>query len=202
MTMAIAQNVTMAGLAALDRAIGKAGAGERVCYAGIGARATPPDVQRLMMRLGLILGRAGLMLRSGGAEGADSAFAAGTSNSQTEIFLPWRGFRSLRGIVVPEGSPAHARATAIAQAHHPAWERLSRGAAAMMVRNSFQILGPDCQTPSAVVIAWTEAGAVTGGTGQALRVAATHHIPVLNLGRAGAVEAVEAWLTALPGHRR
>ena len=62
-------------------------------YAGIGARKTPGGVLVLMREVGAILARDGWMLRSGGAEGADSAFEAGAKSAggAREIFLPWAG---------------------------------------------------------------------------------------------------------------
>ena len=46
-------------------------------YAGIGARATPAAVLADMETIAAWLARTGWILSSGGADGADSAFAAG-----------------------------------------------------------------------------------------------------------------------------
>jgi len=46
-------------------------------YSGIGSRTTPLEVQALCTRIAAQLEKAGYVLRSGGAEGADKAFAAG-----------------------------------------------------------------------------------------------------------------------------
>ena len=46
-------------------------------YAGIGSRETPEDVCGRMTKLASILERKGYTLRSGGAVGADTAFAGG-----------------------------------------------------------------------------------------------------------------------------
>ncbi len=65
-------------------------------YAGIGARATPPEVLSLMTRAAFALLKRGYVLRSGHAIGADSAFARGAGEA-AEIFLPvpgWRGSAS------------------------------------------------------------------------------------------------------------
>jgi hypothetical protein len=43
------------------------------------------------------------------------------------------------------------------------------------------VLGADLASPSRFVIAWTEDGEAVGGTGQAIRIARAHDIPVLNL---------------------
>jgi hypothetical protein len=48
----------------------------RITYAGIGARHTPPDVLALMHRIAGALAQRCWVLRTGGAPGADQAFAA------------------------------------------------------------------------------------------------------------------------------
>ena len=61
-------------------------------YAGIGARATPAAVLADMTVMSAWLARTGWHLASGGADGADSAFATGTPTGQRTIWLPWRGY--------------------------------------------------------------------------------------------------------------
>ena len=65
-------------------------------YAGIGARATPPEILSLMTRAAFALTKRGYVLRSGHAIGADSAFERGAGEA-AEIYLPapgWRGSAS------------------------------------------------------------------------------------------------------------
>ena len=66
-------------------------------YAGIGARATPSSVCADMTVIARWLARTrvpatGWHLHSGGAKGADSAFAEGAPAGQRTIFLPWPGY--------------------------------------------------------------------------------------------------------------
>ena len=66
-------------------------------YAGIGARATPPEVLRLMTQLAGRMEQDGWRLRSGGARGADAAFETGVQNpSMRAIYLPGRSFNGRR----------------------------------------------------------------------------------------------------------
>lgn len=65
-------------------------------YAGIGSRRTPPEVLGRMRRVAERLDARGYTLRSGGADGADSAFADGATDK--EIFLPWRGFNGVESV--------------------------------------------------------------------------------------------------------
>jgi hypothetical protein len=74
-------------------------------YTGIGSRKTPENILKLMQAIGKRLGSLGIRLRSGGAEGADSAFEGGARRAFKEkhgleplIFLPYPGFCGKPGI--------------------------------------------------------------------------------------------------------
>jgi len=127
-----------------------------------------------MTTLARDLSARGFTLRSGGALGADSAFAAGSSRSQ--IFVPWPGYNGL-----PLIFPVLPAAYDLAARYHPNWAACSRGARALHARNMHIMLGPSLDSPVSIVVCWTPGGAVTGGTGQALRVALDRGIPILNM---------------------
>ena len=146
-------------------------------YAGIGSRETPSTILALMTRIAHRLRLRGYILRSGGADGADSAFEAGAGTAK-EIYLPWRGFNGNRS---PLHSPSPAAMQMAAQ-FHPAWERCSPGARKLHARNCYQMLGTDLRTPVDFVVCWTPGATGSGGTGQALRIARAHDIPVFDLG--------------------
>lgn len=57
-------------------------------YAGIGAREITPELREEFISIGQTLAERGLILRSGGAEGADKAFEDGCriANGKKEIF--------------------------------------------------------------------------------------------------------------------
>ena len=139
----------------------------------------------------------GFILRSGGAGGADTAFAQG-ADGQAEIYLPWPGFK---GNPSPRAHPTRA-AFELAGRFHPAWAHLSEHARLLMARNSHQVLGDALNDPSAFVLCWTPDGAEThaersrrtGGTGQAISIAHAHDIPVFNLARPDALDRLAAWL--------
>ena len=167
-----------------------AAAGELVAgltYAGIGSRRTPQEVLALMTELAGVLASRGWVLRSGHAPGADQAFEAG-AGAHAEIFLPWASFESAVPILADftSKSPADA-AMSVASQFHPGWEHLGRSARLFHARNCHQVLGRDLRSPVRFVVCWTPDGSLdgsgrdTGGTGQALRVAAHHRIPVFNL---------------------
>lgn len=148
-------------------------------YAGIGSRETPEPILDYMRRAARRLGDLGWVLRSGGAGGADSAFESGLRESHPrEIWLPWPGFSGRSGSLLP--SP---EAFTLAATFHPAWDKLSRGGTALHARNCHQILGGSLDQPVRMVLCWTKEGKGSGGTGQALRIAKHHSIPIFDLGK-------------------
>lgn len=146
-------------------------------YAGIGSRQTPAPILALMTRAAAALGALGWTLRSGGANGADTAFAQGADTS--EIYLPWAGFNGVRdGIVCGDNEICRL----IAEKHHPNWAACSHGARALHTRNVAQVLGLPGADESRFVLCWTIGGTGAGGTGQAIRIARAHNIEIFDLG--------------------
>lgn len=70
-----------------------------------------------------------------------------------------------------------------ASLYHPAWAKLDEGSRSLHARNSLIMLGRDLLAKVDCVVCWTPGGRVQGGTGQALRIAASpeHRTPVFNL---------------------
>jgi hypothetical protein len=157
-------------------------AAEPKVYAGIGSRETPATVLSVLEALAAVLARAGFVLRSGGASGADAAFEAGSDRAGglKEIYLPWKGFNGSQSerYVVPK------EALALAEEFHP----LGRGLRAkqavhkFMARNCQQVLGQTLDSPVGFVVCWTAGGQLVGGSAQVLRIAREQGIRVANLG--------------------
>lgn len=153
-------------------------------YAGIGSRKTPSEALDLMRRIAVSLRQRGWLLRSGGADGADTAFEQGAGIAK-EVYLPWKGFNNNPS---PLFNPS-AEAMTLAEGLHPGWHHLSLPTRKLMARNCHQILGQHLHCPASVVIAWTPDGCEsyatrtrqTGGTGQAISLASLRNIPVVNL---------------------
>jgi hypothetical protein len=165
-------------------------------YSGIGARATPPEVLILMTRAAFALTKRGYVLRSGHAIGADSAFERGAGRD-AQIFLPAAGWRGSASAFHPDtfGDELWGRARTIAAAHHPAFAGVSAFVQALHTRNVFQVLGCSLDSPAEFVLCWTADGEASGGTGQALRIAATYSVPVYNLQRSRERRHVEMHLS-------
>ena len=152
-------------------------------YAGIGARATPPAVIRDMTKMAGWLARTGWHLATGGADGADTAFAEGAPAGRRTLYLPWVGYNGHPGPDCRVLSPAElSPCMALAARLHPAWHRCSPAVRKLHARNAAVVLGASLDRPVDAVVAWSPDGAVVGGTGMALRMAAQHGIPVMNLG--------------------
>lgn len=186
----------------------------RPAYAGIGSRKTPAEIRELMGRAARALAQQGWVLRTGLAPGADQAFYLGARElGPVELYLPWPGFehpardadRELNTVVLDRATPP---AREMARAHHPAWDKLREGARRLHARNCHQILGPDLASAARMVVCWTPDGSLdgrggrVGGTGQALRLAHHHGIPVLNLARAEDRQRVTARLAAIANGSR
>lgn len=152
-------------------------------YAGIGARATPPKVLADMRVMSQWLARQGWHLATGGADGADGAFAGGTSEDQRTLWLPWAEYNGHRGAECRVPSlEAMARCMDVAGRLHPSWERCSPGARKLHARNVAILLGETLDRPVDACVAWSSDGRVEGGTGMGIRIAREHGIPVFNLG--------------------
>ena len=150
-----------------------------IYYTGIGSRECPEDVLQIMEKIGEILAKIGYVLRSGGANGADSAFEKGCDRvkGKKEIYLPWKGFNNNSSLLYD----LTAKAEELAFQYHPNLYACKSAVIKLMTRNTYQILGQDCRTKSDFVVCYTADGKASGGTGQALRIAIAEKIPIFNL---------------------
>lgn len=168
-------------------------------YAGIGSRKTPIEMLELMEQLAYWLADDNCVLRSGHAPGADQAFERGAAyaHGPAEIFLPWQRFEA-QVLTAKEAKvyPFPSKLSyEIAEFYHPNWEALSKGGRMLMARNVHQVLGYDLEHPIRFVLCWTPGGAVTGGTGQALRIAEDHDISIFNLAIPEVETICRGWVT-------
>jgi hypothetical protein len=164
-------------------------------YSGVGSRETPKDIFSLMELLAAKLAENGVTLRSGGADGADTAFENGAKThpkTPMEIYLPWKGFNKRSCPMVPIPPAAFSLARKI----HPAWDRCSQAAQKLHARNTMQVLGANLDSPAAFVLFWAseQAGKVQGGTATAVHLARQHGIPTYNLKDGGIRKLWTDWL--------
>lgn len=145
-------------------------------YAGIGSRRTPNDVLVTMIDLGHRLAMDGWTLRSGRARGADQAFERGARKVRPEDV----SVDLFTADDVQTLDPDHWAIKTVYD-YHPAPHRLSEYTMKLHARNAMILLGARGDRPVDFIVCWTPAAAVTGGTGQALRLAKAYNIEVRNL---------------------
>jgi len=163
-------------------------------YAGVGSRRTPENIINEMKKLGGELAEEGYTLLSGKADGADKAFEE-TAGAKKEIFTREHIANKTFGEDITK------LAIEIMKAVHPSPDKLTKYQEELMARNAFQVLGPNLDSPVDFLIAWAplnDKGEVvvdadgrfhggkddprsTGGTGQAIALAAALGIPVINM---------------------
>lgn len=155
-------------------------------YTGIGSRTTPENILNKMFYIGQELAELNYTLRSGGANGADSAFEVGCDIAvgKKEIYLPWEGFNDNESPLYTISPEAYKIAEEVYGAR---WRNIGVGVMKLMARNMHQVMGETLDKPSDFIVCWTPDGATTkrtsrtGGTGQAIAYANMNLIPVFNL---------------------
>ena len=148
-------------------------------FTGVGSRQTPEGLSPFISKIVTFLYTKNYILRSGGAEGADTFFEAGVpKGAEKEIYLPWKEFNNNKSTLYHITDEAKQ----LASQFHPIWDDLSYGAQLLHSRNMYQVLGKNLDKPSSFLICWTKNGMLKGGTAQAMRLAIHYNIPIFNLG--------------------
>lgn len=169
-------------------------------WTGIGSRKTPDDIQLMMRLIAKQLTDMGWILRSGGAEGADTACYDGcflsdnVQNALPNVYISWDGMDNHRetlfndpgkGIYNAKQYPTWDAAKEIAFGIRGSFERLGWRGIAHHTRNVFQIQGHDLVTYTRFVLCWAEPrgkrNQVRGGTATAVKLAIELGIEVINL---------------------
>jgi len=158
-------------------------------YTGVGSRQTPEDIQMLMRACSRHFEKEGMILRSGGATGADTAFQEGLVQGKQKIYIPWNGFNKLRedpqnGIYLATKLEKYHEAKEIAATHYKKWLELKDFIKNLHARNVFQMIGENLDDPSKFVLFWAEPykeHGLKGGTGFAVKIARAYKIPLYNL---------------------
>jgi hypothetical protein len=160
-------------------------------YTGCGSRDTPKPIVLKMEEIAVILCNAGYILRSGGADGADTAFEKGVDSTLDKssrlmppkrVYIPWKEFGNRKDSQEGDIYKIDIKAFAMASRIHPTWDRLAPSHKRLHARNIHQVLGDDLKTRSRFLICWTEDGQLIGGTRTAIVCARVYKVPVYNLG--------------------
>lgn len=173
-------------------------------YALIGSRRAPSHITNLFIKVAYMRAQSGMYLvRSGAALSMDSTAEFGVwthlisegieqdARKFINVFLPrimFNGRFACRenGLIFLKD---RTKAIEFSSGYHPVWSRLDNISKGRMARNANQIMGKDLNSPVSEVLCWTPDGSLgvktsvdTGGTGQALRIAVAHNIPIINAG--------------------
>ena len=174
-------------------------------YTGVGSRNTPPEILSLMKKIAYKLADKGYHLRSGGADGADTAFEYGVFehcslwadlSRYQSIYIPWKGFNGRKNVGDKLPDDSSKRAEELASSVHPAWDKCSPAAKKLHTRNAYQVLGDTLDNPSSFLICWappTSTG-VKGGTNTAWQLAKKYGVPCFNLADEGDKQRIMNWL--------
>lgn len=182
-------------------------------YTGIGSRQTPAAILDMMTKLASFLARDGWTLRSGGADGADTAFHLGVLHYvlatdgvkyPADVYIPWNGFNGHQEgddfITCANKLSNWPEAEKIAARVHPAWDMCSRGAKALHARNTYQVLGDNLNQPSKFLVCWAPVdtkGVPKGGTRTAWVLAEENGVECFNLFHESVQQRITRWLEGL-----
>lgn len=164
----------------------------RCAYTGIGSRQTPDSILALMEEMGYCLAKKGLILRSGGADGADHAFEKGVrqANGAAEIFIPWATYSKEKDhhdkYIMPfTDQDITDQAFRRIMTLIPYWDNLRRPIKLLHGRNVFQILGRRLNDPSDFVICYAKPTGKKkkpkGGTGVTVALGEQCGVEIINL---------------------
>lgn len=156
-------------------------------YTGIGSRQTPEIWRDVFANIGTFLYQEyGLILRSGGADGADTFFEK--ARGPKHIYLPSYYFNSRTVDNIQYFKPSDLirdRNEPIIKQCCPHWDNIKRpNVRNLLLRNICQIVGHDIERLhfSEFVLCWTPNGDFVGGTRYAMACADLYNIPIFNFG--------------------
>jgi hypothetical protein len=178
----------------------------------VGSQGTPSHMFDVLVDLtAMAVTVHGVIVRSGGAKGADTAAEAGVRKALVDhalrhegetvylqnlrrhlrVYLPYDGFRGHRDTAFSPYIDArkfhtYDRAMEIASSIHPAPQYLKPDSFALQAhtRNVFQVAGAELIHPSSALLCWAptdKQGDPTGGTRTAWMLAKRFDIPCINL---------------------
>ena len=159
---------------------------------GIGSREVSVKYQEILKEVADYLAITNFKLRSGGAPGSDTIFQNVFKHKKAamEIYIPWNGFEKLFANNKTIFLANHNICEEFTMKYHPNADNLSQGAFKLMNRNAHQVLGMDLETPTDLIVCYTEGGKIKGGTSQAIRIAMDYNIPIVNVGSENSADSV------------
>lgn len=165
-------------------------------YVGTGNRDAPEAVLKQMHALANDLTQFGYVLRSGGLDGPDLAFEAGSK--ETELHLPWKDFNQRKALSYFNSQENKV----LARMFQPTFDGLKPAIQAFLCKNVRCIMGKDLKSPVRFIVLWSPDGAelskdIVPATGQCthlIKIASAMKIPVFNLGKQDAEQRLKHYL--------
>lgn len=168
-------------------------------FTGVGSRNISEEEWETIKAVSAWIVSQGGILRSGKAEGSDSAFEQGVEESvepsSKEIYIPWEGAGMNqipthdKVFVLDKPSSVNyalsiEHVLSVMDQQH--WDNLKQGGKKLHQRNTHQVLGQDLENPapSLFLLACadnTRNGDVKGGTATAWKLAKKFNVPCLNI---------------------
>lgn len=134
-------------------------------YTGVGSRTIPTYIKNDIICIAKYLNQS-YTLRSGGAQGADTAFEIGSTFNN----------------IIYIANDCTNEAMEITKQYHANWNKCKYYTKKLLGRNAMQVLGSNLNEPSEFLICWTPEGKLTGGTATTIKIAQAYSVPVINLG--------------------
>jgi hypothetical protein len=180
-----------------------------IIITGIGSRSTPPEALAKIAEIAKYFSSLNCMLRSGGAQGADTAFSSNWwGGGPQRIFIPWEGFQGKFSNNSPHPDDCYyyisdpdirQQASDMLKDIHPAWNSLKPAVKLLHIRNVYQVLGANLDRPSDAVVYWAPNyfnGQVKGGTATAVHLAWKLGIPTFNIRKPEELQQLREWANA------
>lgn len=163
-------------------------------YTGVGSRSTPVWCRFAMEDIAAILSGKGYALRSGSAQGADSAFEHGVDKvcGSGDIYIPWGGFGTGKATMFKDYHILTTKQFEIARDFYlssgimPYFNEIKPAAQKLHARNYLQVVGHGAKVdPSKVCLFFAEEDWITGepqgGTRSAVMISKRFGVPTYNL---------------------
>lgn len=163
-------------------------------YTGVGSRGTPVWCRFAMEDIAAVLAGKGYTLRSGSAQGADSAFEIGVDRvcGAGDIYIPWGGFGCGEATMFKDYHILTNKQFEVARDFYlssgiiPHFDGMKSASQKLHARNYLQVVGHGVKVnPSKVCLYFAEEDWITGepmgGTRSAVLLAKRFGVPTYNL---------------------
>lgn len=157
-------------------------------YTGVGSRDISSEEYSLIVKIAERMSDLGYVLRTGGAQGSDSAFMEGCRNinpNMMEVWSPWVGFCKGETDTLTLDEKGLARQFFIKKGIIPWFDDMKQGAKRLHERNYFQVVGRLPLSKVCIFCSDEEKGEPVGGTRSAVLTARNFGVPTYNLRNEG-----------------